>query len=85
MAALVLACGIGSAWQLHGHAAEVDAATARRSEQLERLAELSQATALPDRGAHAVAGLFPGHEVVVARAPWGPHLALRCDAREELR
>jgi len=82
VAALVVAAAGGSAWQLHEHARAIDAHSARREEQLERLSELSQATALADRGAQAVAGVFDGHEVVVARAPWGTHLALRPGAAE---
>lgn len=82
MAALVVAAAVGGAWRLHEQAREIDAVSARRSEQLERLAELSQATALADRGAQALAGVFDGHEVVVARAPWGTHLALRQDVGE---
>lgn len=85
MAALVLACGLGSAWQMHRQALALDDASERRSEQLERLVELSQTPSVPAQGGHAVAGLFPGYEVVVAQAPWGAHLALRPDAPTEGR
>jgi hypothetical protein len=80
VAAFVVATAVGSAWKLHQQADEIDDVSERRSGQLERLVELSHATALADRGALSVAGVFDGHEVVVARAPWGTHLALRLEA-----
>lgn len=85
MAALVVAVAVGSARHLHQRASEIDAATERRSEQLVRLAELSSAPSLPDRGARGVASVFDGHEVVVARATWGEHLALRFEPIEGRR
>lgn len=85
VAAFVVVVAVGSAWHLREQVDAIDAATERRSQQLGRLAELSQADALPDRGARGIASVFDGHEVVVARATWGPHLALRVEPVGELR
>lgn len=85
VAAIVLVTSVASAWHLHQHANEVDAASERRRAQLDRLVELSQTPAVPAGGARAVAGLFADHDVVVARAPWGTQLALATGAAKEPR
>lgn len=85
VAALVLTTSAASTWLLHERAREVDATSERRRAQLERLEELSHATMASDRTPRTVAGLFVDHEVIVAQAPWGTHLALGTDARVEHR
>lgn len=85
VAATVLVTSAATAWHLHQHANEVDAASERRRAQLDRLVELSQAATVPAGGARAVAGLFADHDVVVARAPWGTQLALETGTMKEPR
>lgn len=82
VAVLVVVTSVGIARHLQARADAIDADTERRREQLGRLTELAQVAVLPDRGARGVASVFDGHEVVVARATWGSHLALRVEPVE---
>lgn len=81
LAALVLVTCAAGSWRLHEQVRAVDAASDRRRTQLNRLAELSNATEVAADGVRAIDGLFARHEVVVERAPWGSLLALRAEPR----
>lgn len=81
LTALVLVTCAVSCWQLHEQARQVDAANDRRRAQLNRLAELGNATDVAADGVRAVDGLFARHQVVVEQAPWGSLLALRPEPR----
>ena len=75
-AGLVLAASSLGAWRVTVDARSLDASTEVRRGQVERLVEWSQAPQLPAGAAAALKGVFPGHDVSIAEAPWGAHLAL---------
>jgi hypothetical protein len=79
-ALLVVSAALATSWRISHDARELDAATERRRAQLAHLAEVSHAGVVPADGAGRLGGLFCAHEIVVAQAPWGAHLALRSDS-----
>lgn len=72
-----------AAFGVHREARALDVVTERRRCQLEQLAQLGGCGALDDGCERALSGLFGRHEVVLAQATWGAHLALRTDDRAD--
>lgn len=76
-AGVLLLAGGFCACTLHGAAGDVERRAARRHEQLQRFTELAGANDPPSaEDLDGLAGLFPGHAITAARAPWGRVLEL---------